>query len=91
MATKEMILNKIQILITNHFASPEEAFHFFDADSDGKLAKKEIVALLKEAEINGFLRGIVSSKLIEGYDRSGDELIDWEEFKAAVDEIGEAS
>jgi Ca2+-binding EF-hand superfamily protein len=87
MATKDMILNKIQILITNKFETPEEAYNFFDEDGDGKLKKSEIVALLKKAEISGFLRGIVSSKLIEGYDKSGDELIDWEEFKAAISKI----
>lgn len=87
MASKESILNKIQILITNHFDTPEAAFSFFDKDSDGKLKRSEIVKLLKEAEINGFIRGIVASKLIDGYDRSGDELIDWEEFKQAVDKI----
>ncbi len=91
MATKESILNKIQILITNHFKSPEEAFNFFDKDSDGKLNREEIVTLLKQAEISGFIRGIVSRKLIEGYDKSDDELIDWEEFKAAVDEIADES
>ena len=89
MATKEIILNKIQILITNHFTTPEEAFSFFDKDSDGKLTKKEILKLLKEAEISGFIRGIVSSKLVEGYDKDGDNLIDWEEFKAAIDEISD--
>jgi len=87
MATKEIILNKIQILITNHFETPEMAFEFFDKNSDGKLSKKEIVKLLKEAEINGFIRGLVSSKLIEGYDKDGDGLIDWEEFKLAINEI----
>jgi Ca2+-binding EF-hand superfamily protein len=87
MASKEIILNKIQILITNHFATPEEAFSFFDKDSDGKLTKAEILTLLKQAEISGFIRGIVSSKLVEGYDKDGDSLIDWEEFKAAIDEI----
>jgi len=90
LATKESILNKIQILITNNFETPEEAFAFFDADSSGKLKKSEIVKLLKEAEINGFIRGLVGSKLIDGYDQSGDELIDWEEFKAAVDKIDTA-
>jgi len=89
MSTKETILNKIQILITNSFSSPEEAFAFFDKDSDGKLTRKEIVKLLKEAEINGFIRGIVSRKLIEGYDASGDALVDWQEFKTAIDEIEE--
>lgn len=90
MTTEESILNKIQILITNHFQTPEEAFEFFDEDNDRKLNKGEIVKLLKEAEISGFLRGIVSSKLIEGYDKSRDELIDWEEFKMAVAKINKA-
>lgn len=87
MATKESILNKIQILITNHFDTPEEAFSFFDKDGDGKLKRSEVIKLLKEAEISGFIRGIVASKLVAGYDVSGDELIGWDEFKAAVDEI----
>jgi Ca2+-binding EF-hand superfamily protein len=85
MDTKESILNKI--LITNQFETPQQAFEFFDEDSDGKLKKSELLKLLKNAEISGFIRGIVSSKLIEGYDTSGDELIDWKEFKAAIDKI----
>ncbi len=87
MDTKESILNKIQILITNQFETPQKAFEFFDEDGDGKLKKSELLKLLKNAEISGFIRGIVSSKLIEGYDSSGDELIDWKEFKAAIDKI----
>ena len=89
MLSKETILNKIQILITHHFNTPEEAFAFFDKDGDGKLNKAEIVKLLKEAEINGFIRGMISSKLIEGYDKDGNGLIDWDEFKSAIDEISE--
>lgn len=91
MLSKETILNKIQILLTNHFNTPEDAFAFFDKDGDGKLSKDEIVKLLKQAEITGFIRGMVSSKLIEGYDKDGDELIDWEEFKFAIDEISDES
>lgn len=91
MTTKETILNKIKILITNHFNTPEQAFAFFDKDGNGKLSKDEIVKLLKQAEINGFIRGIISSKLIEGYDKDGDELINWEEFKLAIDEISDKS
>ena len=90
MATKEIILDKIHALISTNFKTPEEAFRFFDEDSDGKLTKGEIVKLLKEAEISGFIRGIVSSKLVEGYDKNGDELISWQEFKAALDEIKQA-
>ena len=48
MASKKKILNKIRILITQKFDSPEDAFNFFDKDSDGKLNRKEIVKLLKE-------------------------------------------
>ena len=87
MATKEIILNKIQILISNSFKTPEEAFAFFDNDKDGKLSKKEISELLKNAEISGLIRGLVTSKLIEGYDKDGDSLVNWKEFKAAIDEI----
>ncbi len=87
MASKKKILKKIQIVITNHFDTPEDAFNFFDKSGNGKLSKKEIVKLLKDAEINGFIRGIVSSKLIEGYDQDDDGYINWKEFKVAVDEI----
>jgi len=91
MATKEIILSKIQILITNNFNSAEEAFNFFDNDSSGGLSRSEIVKLLKEAEISGFIRGLVASKLIEGYDKDGDEFISWEEFKFAIEEIANKS
>ncbi len=40
--------------------------------------------LLKQAKINGFLIGVVSSKLIEGFDNNGDERIDWEEFNTLL-------
>ncbi|QFZ53440.1 EF-hand domain-containing protein [Oceanihabitans sp. IOP_32] len=87
MSTKDEILKKVQILITHHFKTPEDAFRFFDENGDGKLSKKEVKNLLKEAEINGFIRGLVSSKLIEGYDKDNDGYINWEEFKAAISEI----
>ena len=91
MFSKETILNKIRILITNHFETPEDAFKFFDKDEDGKLNKAEIVKLLKEAKITGFIRGMVYSKLIEGYDKDGDDLISWEEFKFAIDAMSDES
>lgn len=87
MTSKDQILKKIQILITNHFRTPEEAFRFFDENGDGKLSKSEIKNLLKEAEISGFIHGIVSSKLIKGYDKDGDHSINWTEFQTAIDEI----
>lgn len=90
MASKKQILRKIQIVITNHFNTPEDAFNFFDKSGNGKLSKKEIVKLLKDAEISGFIRGIVSSKLIEGYDKDNDGYINWKEFKTAVNEINKS-
>jgi len=87
MSTKETILNKIQLLITKHFDSPEKAFQFFDENGNGKLSKNEIQNLLKEAEISGFIRGVVASKLIDLYDKDGDGLVSWSEFKFAIDEI----
>ncbi|PKG51628.1 MULTISPECIES: EF-hand domain-containing protein [Olleya] len=89
MSTKDQILKKIEILITNHFDSPQKAFSFFDNDGDKQLSKSEIKNLLQEAEISGFIRGIVSSKLIEGYDKDGDGLISWSEFQLALEEISE--
>ena len=87
MGAKEDILSKIRILITNHFETPEKAFHFFDGDKDGKLKKSEIKSLLKEAEICGFLTGIVASELLKGYDKDNDNAISWEEFKVAIAEL----
>ena len=89
MATKDMILGKLQKLITEDFDTPQAAFAFFDKDGDGKLKKKEIVRLLKQAEISGLIRGLVASKLIDGYSKDGDEEVSWDEFKAALDEIKE--
>lgn len=89
MSTKDQILKKIEILITNHFETPKKAFEFFDSNGDHKLSKAEIKNLLQEAEISGFIRGIIASKLIEGYDKDGDQLISWSEFKAAIDEISQ--
>jgi len=87
MATKDMILGKLQELITQQFDNPKAAFDFFDKDGNGTLSRDEIVKLLKQAEISGFIRGIVASKLIEGYSKDGDEEVSWVEFKAALAEI----
>lgn len=87
MASKKKILKKIKIVLTGNFDNHQDAFNFFDKNSDGALSKKEIVALLKEAEISGFLRGIVASALINGYDFNDNNKVDWKEFKQAISEI----
>ncbi|WP_299672322.1 EF-hand domain-containing protein [uncultured Polaribacter sp.] len=87
MGAKENILRKIRILITNQFDSPEEAFQFFDSDKDGRLNKSEIKKMLRDAEISGFLSGIVANELLKGYDKNSDDTINWEEFKVAISEL----
>ena len=87
MGVKEKILEKIRILITNHFETPEKAFHFFDEDKDGKLKKSEIKKLLNQAEISGFLTGMVASELLKGYDKDNDDAISWKEFQVAINEL----
>jgi len=87
MGAKENILKDIHSLITGKFASPEAAFQNFDKDKDGALNKDEIKDLLKEAGVNAFLRGVVASEMIKGYDKSGDETINFEEFKVAIAEL----
>ncbi len=81
---EQEILDKIKIVLTQQFEDPQQAFNFFDKDGDGTLNKKEIEALLKKAEVSGFIRGLVANKLISKFDESNDENIGWEEFEAAV-------
>jgi Ca2+-binding EF-hand superfamily protein len=87
MGAKENILKKIHSLISTKYKSPTEAFHFYDEDKDGKLNKDEVKNLLKSADISSLLRGVVAGELIKGYDKSGDETINLEEFKVAISEL----
>lgn len=87
MSTKKEIFKKLRILITQKFKDPKEAFDFFDKNSDGYLSKKELKKLVKESKVNGFLSGIVASKMIEGLDQNKDKKFNWQEFKKAVDDL----
>ncbi len=84
MASKKEILKKIRILITQKFDSPEEAFKFFDKDKDGFLTKKELKALVKEADVNRFISGTVAAKMIEALDEDKNKKFNWKEFKSSV-------
>ncbi len=55
-----------------------------------RVKENELIKLVKQAEIINFFRGIVASILIEGYDKTDDELIVCEEFMVAVDKINRA-
>ncbi len=91
MASKKQILNKLRILITQKFDDPEQAFHFFDKNGDGHLSSSELKKLVSSAEINGFLSGIVASRLLKELDEDKDKRFNWREFRRAVKTlVGEA-
>jgi Ca2+-binding EF-hand superfamily protein len=87
MGAKENILRDIHTLMTQKFKNSEEAFIYFDKDKDGALNKSEIKDLLKESGVSSFLRSLVANEMIKGYDKSGTESINKEEFKVAIAEL----
>ncbi len=87
MASKKAILSKIRILITQGFATPEEAFSFFDKNEDGYLNKKELKNLVKKAKVNRMISGMVAGKMIDGLDKDKNKKFDWSEFKLAVEDL----
>lgn len=87
MASKREILDKIRILITQSFNSPEEAFEFFDRNKDGYLSKRELKKLVKQAKVSRLISGMVAGKMIAGLDADENKKFDWSEFKKAVDDL----
>ena len=87
MASKREILDKIRILITQKFNTPEEAFQFFDRNQDGYLQKKELKKLIRAAKVGRLISGIVASKMISGLDLDKNNKFDWQEFKKAIDDL----
>ena len=87
MASKKDILNKIKILITQKFDSPQSAFDFFDKNKDANLDKDELKELVKQAEVNNFISGIVAQKMLDGLDEDNNNKFNWKEFKKAVDSL----
>lgn len=87
MASKREVLEKIRILITQSYASPEDAFSFFDRNKDGYLSKTELKKLVKKAKVNSLISGVVAGKMIEALDKDDNKKFDWSEFKKAVDDL----
>lgn len=87
MASKKEIFKKLRILITQSFNDPKLAFDFFDKNQDGELTKSELKTLIKEAEVNKFLSGMVASKLIDGLDVDETKSLNWQEFKKATKKL----
>ena len=87
MASKKQILNKLKILITQKFDSPEDAFHFFDKNGDRRMNVAELKKLVAEAEVSNFLSGIVARKLMDELDADRDKQFNWREFRRAVKKL----
>lgn len=81
---KKIIIQKIKILIIRNFAPPEEAFEYYDNNNDYSLSVKEMIQLLKDADVRRILRKTVVNKLIEGLDENANEKIEWHELEKLV-------
>ncbi len=79
--TKEKILINIENLMRLKFNTAREAFDYYDDDKDGELTKKNFKQLLKEAQINKMIRGLVAEFMINEFDTSKTRTVNWNEFK----------
>lgn len=87
MSQKKEILKKIKILLAQQFDSPEAALKFFDKNGDGYLEHSEIKKMVKEAEVNRFISGMVATKIIDHLDKDDNDKLNWTEFKKATKEL----
>lgn len=87
MASKKKILNKLKILISQKFDSPQEAFAFFDKNGNGRMSVSELKTLVSEAEVNSWLSGVVAKKLITELDMDKDRQFNWREFRRATKKL----
>jgi len=88
MASKKDILKKLKILITRRFESDEDAFNYFDKNSNLYLDRDEVVDLLKEAGVNRWISALAANQIIDKFDKDGNEQLDWKEFKQAIKALG---
>jgi Ca2+-binding EF-hand superfamily protein len=86
--TKEKILANIEVLMRSKFETPEEAFQYYDRDSDGFLTKDDFKILLKEAEVHVIIRGLVAEFMMQSFDQNNDKTVSWQEFQEAIKESG---
>jgi len=82
--TEQELMEKIKIMIVRRFDSPQDAFNFFDQDHDKGLNRIELMALLKEAGVSGFIRGLAAAKIIQTLDKNKDGLLQWEELEDLI-------
>ena len=88
MASKKEILGKLKILITRRFETDEDAFNYFDKNSNLYLDRDEVVELLKEAGVNRWISALAANQIIDKFDKDGNSQLDWQEFKGAIKALG---
>lgn len=77
-------MDKIKIMIIRRFDTPHDAFNFFDKDHDKGLNRIELMALLKEAGVGGFIRSLAATKIIHSLDKNNDGLLQWDELEELI-------
>ena len=81
---EQQIVDKIVNVVTNDYDSVEDAFSKLDLDGNGNLDRSEVTGLLKLARLSRIVRIVATGRLIDRYDVSNDDSIQWPEFNFAI-------
>ena len=81
---EQKIIDKIVNVVTTKYDSVEQAFSKLDVDEDGNLDRSEVSGLLRLAKLNRIVRMVAIGRLIDRYDVSDDDSIQWPEFNFAI-------
>uniref|UniRef100_UPI004047DA9D EF-hand domain-containing protein n=1 Tax=Polaribacter sp. TaxID=1920175 RepID=UPI004047DA9D len=50
------------------------------------LTKNDFKKLLQQADVSVLIRGLFAEFMLQSFDKNGDNLVDWNEFQAAIAE-----
>ncbi len=81
---EQQIIDKIVEVVTTKYDSVEHAFSKLDLDQNGNLDRSEVSGLLRLARLGRIIRVIATGRLIDRYDVSEDDSIQWNEFNFAI-------
>ena len=82
--SEQRIIDKIIHFVTHDFTTQQAAFLDLDKNHDCKLGKTEISQMLSKSHVNGLVRLFATSRLIDRYDVSKDNYVEWPEFYFAI-------
>jgi len=83
-ANEQKIVDKIVHVVTTKYDSIEQAFSKLDVDQNGKLCRSEVSRLLQLARLSRIVCVVATGRLIDRYDVSDDDSIQWPEFNFAI-------